>query len=264
MAQIDVGSATTNGTMWSARARDWADIMEPANRLLFDSALEAARIRPQTRFLDVGCGSGLVAHLAAERGALVSGLDAAEAFVEIARERTPHGDFRVGEMEDLPFADGEFDVVAAFNSMQFAANAGRAMREAARVGAPAATFLLALWGDPERAAWGRLLRTAMTHLGVEPPPRGAPEVRDEMGLQALAAEADLSIIEVGRVDCVWEFPDETTALRGSLSPGPMLGLSNNLGEDRVRTALATAFQAYRSPDGSYRMTNEFVFCTARR
>jgi len=57
------------------------------------------------------------------------GLDAAEALLDVARKRTPSGDFRQGEMEELPFADGTFDVVTGFNSLQYAADPVNALRQ---------------------------------------------------------------------------------------------------------------------------------------
>ena len=51
------------------------------------------------------------------RGAVASGLDASEALVAIARARTPSGDFRVGDMFALPFADAAFDVATSFNGI---------------------------------------------------------------------------------------------------------------------------------------------------
>ena len=59
----------------------------------------------------------------------MSGLDAAEALLDVARKRTPSGDFRQGEMEELPFADGTFDVVTGFNSFQYAADPVNALRQ---------------------------------------------------------------------------------------------------------------------------------------
>ena len=53
----------------------------------------------------------LATQLAAKLGASVTGLDASEAELSIARERVPDGDFRQGEMEELPYADASFDVV---------------------------------------------------------------------------------------------------------------------------------------------------------
>ena len=66
--------------------------------------------------------------LAAERGARISGLDAAEALIAIARERLPEGDFRVGDMEDLPFENEVFDVVIAASSLQFSEDRVAALR----------------------------------------------------------------------------------------------------------------------------------------
>jgi ubiquinone/menaquinone biosynthesis C-methylase UbiE len=52
----------------------------------------------------------MAAQLAAARGAQVSGIDAAEALVAIARSRVPEGDFHQGDIEEFPFADEMFDV----------------------------------------------------------------------------------------------------------------------------------------------------------
>ena len=98
------------GRGWGARAVEWAYLFEPyarpANELLFDRL----EIGAGARLLDIACGSGFAAHLAAKRKTQVSGLDAAEALVTIARTRTPSGDFRVGDMFELPFTDDSFDV----------------------------------------------------------------------------------------------------------------------------------------------------------
>ena len=78
--------------------------------------------RPGTRLLDVGCGGGFALLLAARRGAAVSGIDATAALVEIARERIPGAPLAVGDLEDpLPYDAGAFDVITAFNSVQFTA-----------------------------------------------------------------------------------------------------------------------------------------------
>src|SRR5918911_4675678 len=106
-----MGTAQIQGRLWGARARDYAAIAEGFFRPVYEAVFQAAEVGAGTRLLDVGCGPGLAAHLAAQRGAHVAGLDAAEASLVIARERTPEGDFRAGEMEELPWADNTFDVV---------------------------------------------------------------------------------------------------------------------------------------------------------
>jgi hypothetical protein len=83
------GSAAVQGRLWSARARDWAEVQEATLRPLFDAIADSLGIGAGTRVLDVGCGAGRFLRRAADRGADVAGLDAAAALVAIARERFP-------------------------------------------------------------------------------------------------------------------------------------------------------------------------------
>jgi ubiquinone/menaquinone biosynthesis C-methylase UbiE len=71
--------------------------------------------------------------MAADRGANVAGIDAAKELVAIATQRSPEGDFRVGDLESLPWPDASFDWVTGFNSFQFADDKARALDEARRV-----------------------------------------------------------------------------------------------------------------------------------
>ena len=82
------------------------------------------------------CGGGGASILAAERGAQVSGLDAAEGLIAFARQRVSNGDFRVGDIESLPFDDDSFDVVFAANSVQYSEDRVAALRELGRVCTP--------------------------------------------------------------------------------------------------------------------------------
>jgi len=85
-------SADVNGRLWGERPRDWADLMEAMIRPLYGAAFDRIGIEKGTRYLDVGCGAGLAAQMAAQRGATVSGLDASQALLEIARARLPQSD----------------------------------------------------------------------------------------------------------------------------------------------------------------------------
>ena len=135
------GPATTkadwkeSGRAWGARALDWAYLFEPyarpANEVLFDRL----DVRAGVRLLDIACGSGLAASYPNRLGAQVSGLDASDALIQIARERTPGSDFRVGDMSALPFADASFDVATSFNGIWKGCEA--ALNEARRVLRPA-------------------------------------------------------------------------------------------------------------------------------
>ena len=127
------GSAAVHADLWGERARDWADVLEGWSGWgipLYRHVLERVPAGSGTSLLDVGCGAGRFCRMAADRGAQVAGIDATGPLVEIARERVPDGDFRVGDMEDLPWEDDSFDLVTGFNSFFIAADMVHALREA--------------------------------------------------------------------------------------------------------------------------------------
>jgi 2-polyprenyl-3-methyl-5-hydroxy-6-metoxy-1,4-benzoquinol methylase len=70
--------ARVDGRLWGARASDWADIQEGTVRPVYAAVLARTRVTSGTRYLDIGCGAGMAAPIAAARGAQVSGIDAAE------------------------------------------------------------------------------------------------------------------------------------------------------------------------------------------
>ena len=76
--------------------------------------------------------------------------DAAERLLAIARERVKDGDFRTGEMEELPYNSQTFDLVAAFNSFQFATSPVNAHREASRVSRKG-IVVIADFGKPDES-----------------------------------------------------------------------------------------------------------------
>jgi SAM-dependent methyltransferase len=106
-----------SGQAWGERAADWACLMEPYARRANDALFDRGGVGPGTRLLDIACGSGYAASVAAGRGATVAGLDASEALIAIARARTPDADFRVGDMFELPFEYDRFDVATSFNGI---------------------------------------------------------------------------------------------------------------------------------------------------
>ena len=92
-----------SGRAWGERATDWAYLVEPYARRANDALFDRAGVGPGTRLLDIACGSGYAAGVAAARGAVVAALDASEELITIARARTPDADFRVGDMFGLPY-----------------------------------------------------------------------------------------------------------------------------------------------------------------
>lgn len=258
------GSGKTQGELWGSKPKDWAEIQEGVCRPLFEALLGKIGVGPGTALLDVGCGSGMFCALAAERGAVVSGFDASSHLLAIARERTPRSEFRVGEMEALPYPDNTFDAVTGLNSFQYAANPVRALRDAQRVARSGAFVAMAVWGrkeDCEAAAYLAALRAVMP-----PPPPGAPgpfALSEDGGLRALVVEAGLRPVVTEDVSCPFVYPDAPTALRGLLSAGPAIRAIRHSGEERVREATLQAIAPFRKSSGAYRMENRFRYLIAQ-
>lgn len=248
---LDKRSSKLNGRLWGARARDWAEVQEGQFAAAFHAVLGRAEVGPSTRHLDAGCGSGMAAALSATLGATVSGLDASEALLEIARERTPAGDFRHGDLEALPFDDDGFDLVTGFNSFQFAGDATQALREAGRVTRPGGKVVILTWGDPvgmEAAGHIAALRPLLP-----PPPPGAAgpfALSDAANLRAFAEAGGLTPVELTDVDVPWHYPDLETALRGLTSSGVAVRAAEHSGEDALVAALTEFLTPFRKPDGS--------------
>ena len=101
------------------------------------------------RFLDVACGSGQLALVAARRGARVTGVDIASNLIAAARGRaTADGldmSFDEGDAEELPYADASFDVVATLYGAMFAPRPQRVAAEMLRVTKPGGTIAMANW-----------------------------------------------------------------------------------------------------------------------
>ena len=85
--------------------------------------LDATAVGPGTSVLDLGCGAGLFARAAADRGARVTGIDTDPAAVELAAAEVPEGAFAVGDAQHPP--PGPFDVVAAVQLLMHVADPAR-------------------------------------------------------------------------------------------------------------------------------------------
>jgi SAM-dependent methyltransferase len=91
---------------------------------------------PSRATLEVGCGEGRVSRDLVARGHRVTGLDASPTLLRAASAADPASRYVEGVAEALPFPDGAFDLVVAYNSLMDVADMPSAVGEAARVLAP--------------------------------------------------------------------------------------------------------------------------------
>lgn len=256
-------TSESNGRLWGARARDWADIQEGQFRSAYEAVFDWYGLKTGAAYCDVGCGAGMAAELAVARGAAVAGVDAADKLLAIARQRVPGGDFRQGDLERLPFANGTFDLVTGFNAFQFAADPVTALREARRVAKPTGRIVVMTWGTPDGMEAASLV-TALKPL-LPPPPPGAPgpfALSDPAALRDFALQAGLVPLEIHDVPCVWRYPSLERALRGLGSSGVAVRAAELAGQTAVDRANAAALRPYRKSDGSFELQAAFRWLAA--
>jgi SAM-dependent methyltransferase len=166
---------------------------------------------PCEAFLDAGCGDGrYLAALDTELPERVAGVDIAATIVETARSRLPRADLRQANIESLPFADGEFDLVLSSQVIEHVLDARGAIRELRRVLRPGGRLVIST--DNEHNRVSRALNAPRTALV------GALRLRGARGLiespatpytldsfRALLEEAELEVerAETFRFHLMW-------------------------------------------------------------
>jgi len=115
--------------------------------------LELAAIGAGERVLDVACGTGVLARLAAVQvgpAGAVAGLDVNPGMLAVARSVAPSIDWHESAAESTPFADGAFDVVVCQLGLQFFTDRSAALREMRRALVPGGRLLASVPGPPPR------------------------------------------------------------------------------------------------------------------
>jgi len=156
-------------TIWMAGDYDrFSRYMESSARDFY----ERLPLAPGYRLLDVGCGSGQLALMAAKDGLEVTGVDIASNLVERARARAQaeglRTHFEEADAEALPFEDASFDVVASLIGAMFAPRPDLVAKELLRVCKPGGTIAMANWTP--QGFIGQMFKTVSTFIA----PSGMP------------------------------------------------------------------------------------------
>jgi len=132
-----LGAGTNLDAAWEQRAARWiAWARAPSHDSYWqfhrDLFLELVP-PPGRRTLDLGCGEGRLSRDLARLGHHVAAVDASPTMIAAARGAAPEIEAALADAASLPFADGAFDLVVAFMSLQDVDDLGGAVAEAARV-----------------------------------------------------------------------------------------------------------------------------------
>ena len=258
-----MGSASVQGRLWSQNARQWAQRQERLHVPMFEGVLKALSPRSGAKLLDSGCGSGMFLSLAQRTGARLHGLDAAPALLEIAKERAPEADLRVGDLEELPYESRSFDYVTAFNAVQYAADPRRALSEIARVTRPGGYVAIGQWADAARCQTETLF-VALRRLVPPPPGTAAPLALSGAGqLEARMADCGLRPVAWGEAPSPFEYPSLEDAWLAQASAGPVVRVVDAVGEERARQVVLDAFRDAVQKDGTVRHENVFRWVIAQ-
>ena len=165
-------------------------------------------LQPGLRVLDVACGTGNTAIPAARAGAEVVGVDIAPNLLQQASGRAQsegvRARFQEGDAEELPFRDGEFDVVLTMFGAMFAPRPERVAAELLRVCKPGGMIAMANW-TPEGFVGKTFRRTAE----LVPPPLGVPAPvlwGDENVVRQRFANGSLSKLQTRRHPARFHYP----------------------------------------------------------
>jgi len=170
-------------------------------------------VGPSDAVLDVACGTGVVARLAKERAGptgRVIGIDVNPAMVDVARNRAPDIDWRVGDAANLPVNEnGGLTVVVCQQGLQFFPDRMAALAEMRRVLAPGGRLAVSTWRSDEEMPVLRALRAiAERHVGKVADRRHSFSDGDE--LRRILADAGLNDVQVTPVTKIIRFQDGST------------------------------------------------------
>jgi SAM-dependent methyltransferase len=138
------------------------------------------------------------------------GIDFSATMVERARQLHPDVEFRVGDAEELPFADASFDAVVMNFGLLHLARPERAIAEARRVLRTGGRFAFTVWCGPEEAiGFGIILRAIEAHGSVDVGlPSGPPFFRfsdPRESIDTLAA-AGFGAPHARQIPLLWRLP----------------------------------------------------------
>ena len=241
-----------------ALAEGYIGFFAPVTALAIAPLLEAVRLAPGTKLLDVATGSGAIAAEAARRGADVVGIDLAPGMIAKSKALHPGLDFRVGEVEHLPLPDGALDAVVCGFGLGHFPYPEASVAECMRTLRPGGRIALSWWDAGDKQRIQGLFREAAAEVGAKPPPvvpAGHSSLRfcDAEEFRRLLEGAGLADVTVQDHRATHLLPD-VEALWNGLLGGLALTSSLIIYQDAptqaaIRAAVERRAAVYKTPRG---------------
>jgi len=233
--------------------------------------VDAAGTSPGDRVLDVACGTGVLARAAAERvGAdgAVTGLDANEEMLAVARRKSARIEWKHGRAESLPFPDASFDRVVSQFGFMFFDDRSAALREMMRVLRPGGRLALAVCDaldhSPGYAVLAELLHRLFGHA-VADAFRAPFVLGDARELLALCLAAGIDNAAVARIDGTVRFSSIVSLVSTEKACVWTLGgLLDDAQFERLVEAAEESLRPFAAPDGTVAFVMPALIVTAVR
>jgi SAM-dependent methyltransferase len=258
-----------SGVDWGiGRYEHTAAQLMPAARVVVDHA----ELVEGEHVVDIGCGTGNAALMAAVRGARVTGVDPATRLLDVARDHASvqglYATFVAGSADALPIDDGAADVAISVFGVVFAPDAVAAAAEMARVTAPDGRIVFSAW-IPEGpiSESGRVAAEAI-HRALDAPAR-QPFAWHNRGALAGLFETHGFEVEIAEKThtftasspaayIAWEFESHPLWIAGRALLEPR-------GEaDDVRARALEILEAGNEDPAGFRVTSRYIVAMARR
>lgn len=232
-----------------------------------------AAIKPGERALDVGCGTGNAALLAARAGARVTGVDPAPRLLEVARARAAmeaqNIEFLSGDAASLPLEDASADVVLSVFAVIFAPDPEAAAAEMARVLGATGRLVLSAWlpGGAISEMNGLAADTMRQALGApaSAPPFAWHELDAVAGL--LAPHGFHVAVSEHQLAFTASSPREYLEEESRNHPLAVIGrrlLDQLGGYDDLQERMLGILERGNEVPGAFRVTSTYVVMTASR
>lgn len=260
-----MSTKTMQGQLWSIAPTYWSKYFEPYFLPMYREALDQLQLSKDSVLLDAGCGAGLFSNMAIKTKAYVMGIDAAPGLLEIARTRNPKNSFLEEDLEALPFGDESFDVVAGFNSFQYAGNFENALLEAKRVLKNKGRLVIAIWDKPENSDGTQVLKAISTLLPPPPPGTPGPFALSEDGrIEQILGKLGLTLSYKKTVACPFLYRSIEDGVRSWMGTGPAAAALKNADRKTVEETIAQALEAFELTEGFHFLQNRFLVFIAEK